>query len=157
MHASDADKTSASDTASEYVDDSDESKESRPGLAPSPSGSANISDVDSDNADNAEGVDRGICRRVRRMRQSDSFKRVGENLNFESKLLGTITSWSGNVSSSCHLPTRCLAPASKVWGSDEVLEYWLLRAIAETGDVAVGREEHVQRITVAAARARLNR
>ena len=107
LHASDTDKTSASDTASEYVDDSDESKESRPGLVPSPLGSANISGVDSDNADDAEGVDTGVRRRVRRMRQSDSFKRDEKKRYVGSKIPGTITSWSGNDSSSCRLHARC--------------------------------------------------
>ena len=158
MPASDADETSQSDSSAKDVDsDSDESEESRPGLAPSPSGSANISDMESDDAANADGVEKNIRRRVHKMRQNASFKRDGKKVIWGWGLLGNITSWSGNVSCNCRLHSNCRAPASKVWGSDVILENWLLAGICENGDVAVDRELHQRLIAAASARVRLHR
>ena len=152
-YASDVDnagETSESEHHDEPDGDSDAS--SQGGHRPSPTGSANVSDVDSDWDQNVY-----VSRHVRKMRARGSVRRDGKLVIFNDRPIGHITSWGGNIACHCRLHARCKSPASKAWGTDAVLENWLLEGVSEDGSIKVDRDSHLQMISAVAARIRLNR
>ena len=107
-------ETSESDCPEESHSEGDESDDSRHGIAPSDTGSGCITDAD--DGDDADLSARRALRRVKAMRASALFKREGKNVIWDRKTIGTISGFSGAVSCSCRLHTKCRSPASKALG-----------------------------------------
>ena len=78
----DAAETSVSEVLED--EDSDASEDSRAGLAPSPLGSADVTDEDSDNNAADPGI---LSRRIRRLRANASFARDGSKVMFTTSLI----------------------------------------------------------------------
>ena len=95
---------------------------------------------------------------VRQMHESRWFERRGNVCYWRGRGLGRITTWNGNVSCHCKVHTSCRAPASTRWGSDGILEQWLLDAVKpRTGDVRIEKSQHQQKIMGLHQKRRLGR
>jgi hypothetical protein len=154
----DANDPAESSEATCPAESSSEGDDSRGGVAPSDAGSGNLTDADDDDDDDADGDAGRTRRRVAKMRASALFTREGKNVVYGGKILGIITGWNGSVSCACRTHGgKCKSPASKAWGSDEVLESWLLEAVGVDGVQCMDKDTHIQRVGAIAARIRLSR
>lgn len=137
---------------------SDVSNDSRHGLAPGDGDSENEAEADSSLP--AGPLDRPDRQHLLRMGQTGGLEREQRSastaaIKWRGKVIGTISSWKGNVSCVCKVHSACRSPASKTWGSDAVLEDWLLLSVDESGEKRWEKDRHQQYIIAAAARARL--
>ena len=92
---------------------------------------------------------------ARRMRRSPSFARVGNRVLWNNVHIGTISAWGKNISCHCRIHAGCRSPASTMWGTDQVLELWLLEAIDSDGVQRVDQATHQTRVAALRAHARL--
>ena len=110
---------------------------------------------ESDSSSNPEDAEPGnFVSAARRMRRSPSFARVGNRVFWNNVHIGTISAWGRNISCHCRIHARCRAPACTTWGSDQVLELWLLEAIDIDGVQRVDQATHQTRIAALRALAR---
>ena len=78
------------------------------------------------------------------MRRMDAIQRDSKVVKWNGKPIGNITSWNGNASCVCKMHPGCRSPVSRTWGSDQVLEDWLLLSVKASGEVRIDKNVHQQ-------------
>ena len=150
----DRDGSEGGDSASDSVDVVD--------VSASEGSNTPIHDSDDDITDaEVEGEEADLAvddfrQSVRKMHESHFFSRVGSRIYYREKLLGTITGFGNSVACHCRLHSGCKAPASTRWGSDAVLEQWLLDGVKpRSGDARIDKAQHQGKIAGIHAKRRL--
>ena len=152
----DGDGGEGGDSASDSVD--------VPDVSASEGSNTPIHDSDDDITDaEVEGEEASLAaddfrESVRKMRESRFFSRVEGRIYYREKLLGTITEFGNSVGCHCRLHSGCRAPASTRWGSDGVLEQWLLDGVKpRSGDARINKAQNQGKISAIHTKRRLRR
>ena len=97
--------------------------------------------TDSDNISEHSSGGEGSSNR-KPLRTSAHYKRDGSKVYWRNVCIGELTQWGESIACRCRMHSNCRSPASKNWGTDNVLIDWLLGALKHSGELAIDKGLH---------------